>query len=86
MHSSPFKDTSLLPTIDYSGSSLPIKSHWEVLKSSHSWRVGVLVQWFVLVRACIAVKRHHDYSNSYNEKHVIGAGLQFQRFSPLSSW
>ena len=34
----------------------------------------------------IAVKNHHDHSNSYKEKHLIGAGLQFQRFSPLSSW
>jgi hypothetical protein len=32
------------------------------------------------------VKRHHDHDNSYKGKHLIGAGLQFQRFSPLSSW
>jgi hypothetical protein len=32
------------------------------------------------------VKRHHDHVNSYKRKHLIGAGLQFQRFSPLSSW
>jgi hypothetical protein len=31
-----------------------------------------------------AVKRHRDQANS--EKDVIGAGLQFQKFSPLSSW
>ena len=24
--------------------------------------------------------------SSYKKKHLIGAGLQFQRFSPLSSW
>ena len=29
---------------------------------------------------------HHDYGNSYKGKHFIGAGLQFQRFNPLSSW
>ena len=40
----------------------------------------------VLGRVFIAVKRHHDHSNSYKGKHLIGAGLQFQRFSPLSSW
>ena len=34
----------------------------------------------------IAVKRHHDQGNSYKGKHLTGAGLQFQRFSPLSSW
>ena len=32
------------------------------------------------------MRRHHDQGNSYNVKHLIGAGLQFQRFSPLSSW
>ena len=34
----------------------------------------------------IAVKRLHDHNNSYKGKHLIGAGLQLQRFSPLSSW
>ena len=34
----------------------------------------------------IAVKRHHDQGNSYKAKHFIGAGLQVQKFSPLSSW
>ena len=29
----------------------------------------------VLVRVSIAVKRHHDYSNSYKGKYLIGAGL-----------
>jgi hypothetical protein len=29
------------------------------------------------------VKRHHDHSNSYKRKHLIEAGLQFQRFSPF---
>jgi hypothetical protein len=32
------------------------------------------------------MKRHHDQGNSAKRKHLIGAGLQFQRFSPLSSW
>jgi hypothetical protein len=31
------------------------------------------------------VKRHHDHGNSDKGKHLIGAGLQFQRFSPLTS-
>jgi hypothetical protein len=39
----------------------------------------------VLVRISIAVKRHHDQGNSYKGQHLIGAGLQVQRFSPLSS-
>ena len=32
------------------------------------------------------MKRHHEHSNSYKGIHLIGAGLPFQRFSPLSSW
>jgi len=40
----------------------------------------------VLVRASIAVKRQQEQENSYKGKHLIGAGLQSQRFSPLSSW
>ena len=38
------------------------------------------------VRVFIAMKRHHDQDNSYKGKHLIGAGLQVQRCSPLSSW
>ena len=38
-----------------------------------------------LVRVSIAVKRHHEQGNSYKQQHLIGAGLQVQRFSPLSS-
>ena len=39
----------------------------------------------VLVRVSIAEKRHHDQGNSYKGQHLIGAGLQVQGFSPLSS-
>jgi len=31
------------------------------------------------------VSRHHDQGNSYKGQHLSGAGLQVQRFSPLSS-
>ena len=31
----------------------------------------------------IAMKRHYDHVNSYKRKHLIGVGLQVQRFSPL---
>ena len=40
----------------------------------------------ILVKVFITVKRQHDQSNSYKGKHLIGSGLQFQRFSPLLSW
>jgi hypothetical protein len=32
------------------------------------------------------VKRDRDQGTSYKGQHLIGAGLQFQRFNPLSSW
>jgi hypothetical protein len=32
------------------------------------------------------VNRYHDQGKSYKGQHLIGAGLQVQRFSPLSSW
>ena len=32
------------------------------------------------------MNRHHDQDNSYKGQHLIRAGLQVQRFSPLSSW
>lgn len=32
------------------------------------------------------MKKHHDHSRFYQGKHLIGTGLQLQRFSPLSSW
>jgi hypothetical protein len=31
------------------------------------------------------VNRHHDQGKSYKKHYLIGAGLQVQRFSPLSS-
>jgi hypothetical protein len=31
------------------------------------------------------VKRHHDQGNSYKRQQLIGAGLQFYKFSSLSS-
>ena len=30
----------------------------------------------VFIRISIAMKRHHDHKNSYDEKHFIGAGFQ----------
>jgi len=31
------------------------------------------------------MNRHHDQFKSYKGQHLIGAGLQIQKFSPLSS-
>lgn len=41
---------------------------------------------YCLSWCCVAVKRHHDHGNSYKGKHLIGACIQFQKFSLLSSW
>jgi hypothetical protein len=32
------------------------------------------------LRVSIAVKRHHDYGNSYKGQHIIGVGLLVLRF------
>jgi hypothetical protein len=33
----------------------------------------------------VAMKRHYGQGKSYESKYLIGVGLQFQRFNPLSS-
>ena len=38
----------------------------------------------LLSQGFVTVKRYHDQDNSYKGKHLIGACLQFQRFSPSS--
>jgi hypothetical protein len=38
-----------------------------------------------LSKGFTAVNRHTYQGKSYKEQHLIGAGLQVQRFSPLSS-
>jgi hypothetical protein len=39
-----------------------------------------------VLRGPTAVKRHHDQGISYKGQHLIGAGLQVQRLSPLLPW
>jgi hypothetical protein len=52
----------------------------------HHWTGSINQGRVCLSLGLIAVNGHHDQSNSYTGKHFIRAGLQFQRFSPLSSW
>lgn len=40
----------------------------------------------VLVKVCIVGKRHEHHKDSCKGKPIIGAGLQSNRFTPLSSW
>jgi hypothetical protein len=56
------------------------------LKKKKKWeeRDGSLEH--VLSWDFIAVNRHNHHSSCYKGKHFTGAGLQFQRFSPLLSW
>jgi hypothetical protein len=44
-----------------------------------------IISFAVLVRVSTAVKSHHNQCKFYKEHHLIGAGLQVQRFSPLLS-
>jgi hypothetical protein len=37
------------------------------------------------LRVSMTVNRHHDPGKSSKRQHLIGAGLQVQRFSPISS-
>lgn len=46
------------------------------------WHIPVIPIVFV---SSIAVKRHYKHCSSFKGNHLIGAGLQFQRFSSLSS-
>lgn len=46
---------------------------------------GVLIVRAVLVRVSMAVKRHHDHSNSLQRKTFNWDWLKVQRVSPLSS-
>jgi hypothetical protein len=39
----------------------------------------------VFVRVSIAVNRQYDQGSSYKGQHLIGTGLQVQRFKTLSS-
>ena len=45
----------------------------------------VIVSW-CLSYSFAAVNRYHDQGKSYKKQHLIGAGLQVQRFSPFSRW
>ena len=47
--------------------------------------VSLLKLIIVLVRVSIVVKRHHEQGKSYKGQHLMAAGLQVSKFSPLSS-
>jgi hypothetical protein len=57
-----------------------------LLFSETSWPGSLQSTLLSLTLCLIALKRHLDQSSSYKWQHLIEAGLQFQRFSSLSSW
>jgi hypothetical protein len=73
------------------GVSFYIKiNHWSSIFGKFTGLVFLI--WFLhaCVPMClklnfIAVMRHCDQGNSYKGKHLIVVGLQFHKFSPLSS-
>ena len=58
-----------------------LKSHKIIISKSCG-----LAKLSTLIRFSIDVKRHYDQGNCYKGKYLIGDSLQFERFSPLSSW
>jgi hypothetical protein len=62
-----------------------VQTSGPILKSKLHVR-SLKINLGVCLRVSIALKRHHDQSNSYKGQYLIGAGLQVQWFSPLSSW
>ena len=54
-------------------------SQEQKLASCLKWTKGT---WSV----SFCCEKTHDHGNSCKLKYLIGTGLQFQRFSPLSSW
>jgi len=40
--------------------------------------LSCLILMIVLLRVSIAVKRHHDHSSSYKEKHLVGLAYEFR--------
>ena len=37
----------------------------------------------VCLSQCLIAMKRHDHGNSYKGEHLLGACIQFQRFSPL---
>lgn len=77
----------LLTRLTMKSSSMTINKpqlNASLYKSSHVLSLHSNKTLSVLVSVSIAVKRHHG--NSYETKRLIGDGLQFQKFSPSSSW
>jgi hypothetical protein len=71
---------------------MPCIHTWKKKKKNTFTEKAGIPKWFYLRKiqslsqGFIAVKGYHDQGNTYQCKHLIGAGLQLQRFSPLSSW
>ena len=64
-------------------SKVPSKTQCYVCLSLFSSESFIV--WGCLSYGFTAVNRYHDQGKSYKKQHLLGAGLQVQRFSPLSS-
>ena len=54
---------------------------------TEKWKSHMVHLFFrVYIQGFIAVKRRHYQVNYFKGQHLIGVGLQFLRFSRLSSW
>jgi hypothetical protein len=65
-----------------------LRSYWPVGLSVRDYHI--IYTWYTCIHIhssyFIAMKRQHDWGNSYKDKHLVEIGLQFQRFRSLSSW
>ena len=68
------------------GTGAESPEHWKAPHKLHvAQRLGTQqIPWYI-GKGLPAVKRCHDQGNSHKGQYLIGAGLQFQRFGPLSS-
>jgi len=89
-----FRLYSVLFLCIYNVSSVPVLTDsWGYSRAFMEWSISehglqylqILNFSSCLVRVFPAVNRHRDQSNSYKGQHLIGAGLQAQRVSSLSS-
>jgi hypothetical protein len=74
-----------LESVPIEGNFTDTRNHIALRGSLLSRVVAAPSRRYCLSHGFTAVNRHHNQGKTYKEQHLIGAGLQVQRFSPLSS-